>query len=70
MGTDTRKMEFDTRVIQKDKLYLLLRVKKDYLSAGYKILPFLADAISFAKAAMDAEDVAYVEKQIAQRGRD
>ena len=57
-------MVIETRVSQKDKLYTLLRVKKEYESHGMKILPILEEAIKTAIASMDAEDVAYVEKQV------
>ena len=59
-------MAIETRVAQKDKLFALLEVKKAYEEAGIEILPAFYQAISRAKAVMDAEDIAYVEKQIEQ----
>ena len=59
-------MTTETRVAQKDKLYTLLFVKKAYVTAGIEVLPALNEAIRAAKAVMDAEDVAYVEKQVSQ----
>ena len=57
-------MATETRVAQKEKLYALLKVKKGYMDAGEKVLPVLEDAIESAMAAMDAEDIAHVEKQV------
>jgi len=60
-------MAIETRVAQKDKLYALLFVKKAYEDAGIKVLPALIQTINFAKASMEQEDVAYIEKQIAEQ---
>jgi len=57
-------MAIETRVAQKEKLYGLLVVKRAYLKAGIVILPELEQTIEFAKAAMDAEDIAHIEKQV------
>ena len=59
-------MAIETRVAQKEKLYTLLVVKKAYTDAGMKVLPELSQAIRYAMAAMQPEDIAHVEKQIAQ----
>jgi len=40
-------------------------VKKAYEKAGIKILPELKQTIRAAMAAMEAEDIAHVEKQVA-----
>ena len=58
-------MAIETRVAQKEKLYDLLFVKKAYEKAGIKILPELKQTIRAAMAAMEAEDIAHVEKQVA-----
>jgi hypothetical protein len=57
-------MAVETRVALKEKLYTLLRVKKGYMDAGVEILPVLVEAIEYAKAPMDAEDIAHIEKQV------
>jgi len=59
-------MAIETRVAQKEKLYSLLVVKKAYEKAGLVILQELETSINYAKAGMDPEDIAYIEKQIAQ----
>jgi len=59
-------MAIETRVAQKEKLSELLRVRKAYQKENVVILPYLKDAISRAKSAMEAEDVAYVEKLVAE----
>ena len=59
-------MAIETRVAQKEKLFALLRVKKGYESAGEKVLPVLKEAIYYALAAMEAEDIAHIEKQVAE----
>ena len=51
-------MSFETRVAQKEKLHVLLYVRKAYEKAGMAILPALKDAIVQAVSVMDAEDVA------------
>lgn len=58
-------MAIETRVAQKDKLYTLLSIKKEYENAGIVVLPGLQKAINHVSATMEAEDVSYVEKQIA-----
>ena len=58
-------MAIETRVAQKEKLYTLLVVKKAYETAGLAILPELKQAINYAMAAMETEDIAHVEKQVA-----
>jgi len=57
-------MAIETRVAQKEKLYSLLVVLKAYQRAGLTILPELRQAIRYAMAAMEAEDIAHVEKQV------
>ena len=59
-------MALETRVAQKEKLFVLLKVKKDYEQKNLPVISSLHDAISYAKAAMEPEDVAYIEKQIEQ----
>ena len=59
-------MAIETRVAQKEKLYILLRTKKGYESKGLEILPFLEETINYTVASMEAEDVAYVEKKVAE----
>jgi len=59
-------MAIETRVAQKERLYSLLRVKKVYEIEGVKVLPVLEDAIEYAMAGMEAEDVSYVEKQVSK----
>jgi len=59
-------MAIETRVVQKERLYDLLFVKKAYEKAGMKILPELAQTIKSAMAAMDAADIAHVEKHVEQ----
>jgi len=59
-------MAIETRVAQKEKLYSLLVVKKAYEKAGMEILPELTQAIRYAMAAMESEDIAHVEKQVKQ----
>jgi hypothetical protein len=61
-------IDIETRAAQKDKLYILLRIKKEYQSEGIKILALLEEAINNAMAVMEAEDVVYVEKQVAKLG--
>jgi len=60
MATNT-----EVRTAQKSELYDLLMLKKEIEkdSAGYKALIRL---INKKEAAMEAEDVAYVEKKIAE----
>jgi len=60
-------MAIETRVSLKDKLFDLLMIKKTYTVKGIEIVPFLEDAISRASASMEAEDVAYVEKEVEKR---
>ena len=57
-------MSIETKVAQKDKLYTLLSIKKEYEDSGLEIKSKLEYAISFSKAVMNPEDVAYVEKQV------
>jgi len=57
-------MSLETRVAQKDKLHALLLVKKVYEKGGMPILPELNILIVQAVSVMDADDVAYVEKQL------
>lgn len=59
-------MAIETLVAQKEKLFSLLIVKKAYQDAGLQILPELSSAIQYAMAAMFPEDIAHVEKQVAQ----
>jgi len=53
----------EMRVAQKDKLYDLLKIKADNKDIEIK---GLKEAIVKAKSVMEAEDVAYVEKMIAE----
>jgi len=57
-------MAIETRVAQKDNLFVLLRLKKFNQSEGIKVHPYLNEVITRAKSSMDAEDVAYVEKMV------
>jgi DNA helicase HerA-like ATPase len=57
-------MAIETRVAQKEKLYALLRVKKGYQDAGLEVLAVLEEAIEYAKAPMEAEDISHIEKQV------
>lgn len=54
-------------VAQKEKLYSLLFVKMLYQNAGIEILEGFEQTINFAKAGMEAEDIAFVEKQISEQ---
>ena len=54
-------------VAQKEKLYSLLFVKMLYQNAGIEILEGFEQTINFAKAGMEAEDIAFVEKQITEQ---
>ena len=60
-------MALETKVAQKEKLYCLLKVKKAYVEQGVEVLMALEDEIERAKAAMEADDVAYVEKQVGMK---
>ena len=53
----------EIRVGQRDKLYVLLKLKAD--NSGVKING-LEEAINASEAVMDQEDVAWVEKKISQ----
>jgi ABC-type transporter Mla MlaB component len=57
----------EIQIAQRDKLYDLLALKKvmqnEKDSAGYKLL---LEQIRKTKAVMQAEDVAYVEKMLAE----
>ncbi|MCL1996510.1 MAG: hypothetical protein FWG63_09915 [Defluviitaleaceae bacterium] len=59
-------MATETRVAQKDKLYSLLIVKKAYEDADIEVLDTLTQTIQYAKAVMEPEDVAYIEKHVAE----
>jgi|GEM_PF-1201885 len=59
-------MAIETRVAQKDKLYGLLLVQKAYEHQGAGTAQELDRLISNARAVMEAEDVAYVEKEVAK----
>jgi len=54
----------ELKMVQKDKLYDLLKLKSD--NAGSHING-LDDLINKTEAIMEEEDVAWVEKKIAQR---
>jgi len=57
----------EIRTTQKDKLFDLLKLKKVLLKDNATInLDALNDLIVKTKAIMEAEDVAYVEKMIAE----
>jgi hypothetical protein len=55
----------DIQVYQKTTLTMLLSLKKTNDKAGIKVLELEETIIQF-KAQMDAEDVAYVEKTLAE----
>ena len=57
-------MAIETRIAQKEKLYSLLTVKKAYIDEGVIVLPALEISINYAKAGMDPEDIALIEKQV------
>ena len=58
-------MAIDTRVAQKDKLYTILFIKHAIEKAGQPVLLEIHLLENLAMAAMEPEDVAYVQKQIA-----
>ncbi|MCL1822958.1 MAG: hypothetical protein FWG44_02025 [Oscillospiraceae bacterium] len=55
----------EIRTMQKTALFDLLKLKKDNEKEGIN-LKYLNELIIRAKATMEAEDVAYVEKMVAQ----
>ena len=55
----------EMRTSQKDKLFDLLMLKRDNEKAGIKVNG-LANLIIKSEAVMEAEDVAWVEKKIAE----
>ena len=57
-------MAIETRVAQKDKLYSLLLVKRAYEKKGLEVIKDLKWAVNYAMAAMEQEDIAWVEKQV------
>ncbi|MCL1819343.1 MAG: hypothetical protein FWG36_01660 [Oscillospiraceae bacterium] len=57
----------EMRVMQKTALFDLLKLKRDNKKAGIN-LEGLVELIIKTEATMEAEDVAYVEKKIAELG--
>ncbi|MCL1819823.1 MAG: hypothetical protein FWG36_04095 [Oscillospiraceae bacterium] len=57
----------EMRTMQKTALYDLLKLKRDNEKSENKV-EGLFELINKAKATMEAEDVAYVEKMIAELG--
>jgi len=55
----------EIRVLQKSELFDLLKLKRDNDNTGNN-LKGLNDLITKKKAVMEAEDVAYVEKMVAE----
>jgi len=55
----------EIRVMQKSELFDLLKLKRDNQNTGND-LKGLNDLITKKKAIMEAEDVAYVEKMVAE----
>jgi len=58
--------ELEIRTVKKDELYDLLTLKEDLKAGGNPNLKALDKLINKKEAVMDAEDVAYVEKKIAE----
>ena len=56
---------FELKVIQKRQLFIYLKLKKELAGKGVSS-ETLNEQILLAEAEMDAEDVAWVEKKIAQ----
>jgi len=56
----------ELKKITKDELYDLLSLKAEFIALGYTNLKALDKLINKKQAGMDAEDVAYVEKKIAE----
>ncbi|MCL1824069.1 MAG: hypothetical protein FWG44_07690 [Oscillospiraceae bacterium] len=55
----------EQRAAQKEKLYDLLKLKRDNDNKGIKV-EGLEELINRVKAPMEVEDVAYIEKLIAE----
>lgn len=63
-GGDSMATNAELKMVQKDKLYDLLKLKYDNADSN---INGLDDLINKTEAIMEEEDVAWVEKKIAQR---